>query len=1142
MLQIDALCHDFEAALKRGGSVSIERFVSRVETPGREPLIKELASLALDQLRRDGARHPFSDLLAANPAFRAELERLRQNPEDTPTIRESRDFSQSERASGLVVRCPHCHNTVNLVVDASLIDIACTNCGGSFSLVSDAELTRDAAALIRVAHFELIERLGMGEFGTVWKARDTVLDRTVALKIPRREQLDAHSIEKFMREARAAAQLRHPNIVSTHEVGREADILYIVSDYIRGVSLADIIVDRRLGVRESVVITSKIADALDHAHRSGVVHRDLKPSNVILDDRGEPHLMDFGLAKRKEGEITMTTEGVIIGTPAYMSPEQARGEAMHVDGRSDVYSLGVILFQLLTGELPFRGSTRMLLQKVINDDPPSPRTLDGQVPKDLDTICLKCMEKERTRRYETAGDLAADLRRYMAGEPVTARRIGAAARALRWARRNRAVALLLAATISILLVAAGISSYFAVRATNTLYDSLLQEIRLTREVRREGYGETVRLLVDQARSLPSTRVDNDELRRQLVLSMGDFAAYSPRIIKPKEGQVTTFRLSGNGHELFAGQNNGRVVVYDIETGTEQYVPDALGPAVISIAQTERGDGLVAADASGTVRVWQRVNRTWVLERTLQLGPTPETVFFSQHGERVAYLKGAQLNVWDVDAGAKLRSLATKSEWSMRNGAFNMSKGELVGAYVNEQADTVGWGLWDLGTGERSHEVEMASLGTTYADAIDMTKTGDRMAIGFDLALLDYRMTDFQHSNLPVVDSTLAVAYSPAHPYLASANIRGLITVWNSATDRQLATLHLPTSSPSRIGLAFSTDGGRLVASNADAIQIWDLTKADEVTVMAGHDGAIPCAAFHPNGRLLATGGKDHEVRFWNSANGQQIASHNVGEPVQTLAFSGDGRLLAVGCMGKPGVPHLSLIDVETNKVVYEAEPAMAEVLSLIWSKCAECQYLAGCGSHGAALWKVPEGLPQKMETVLEVDRNRCLATVFNYDTGLLVWAEENHLKTWDLSAGQEGSLHAPDMNQGWNGLALTPDGHSIIYVSNKGVAEEWNVKQDCRVDSFGTPGTFVAPQVALSPDGKWFAALTQVDTVSIWHRATGKHVFSLRPTTASVWSLAWDPSSEHLAVGQADGGLAVWHLPRIQAKLAESGLQWEGAD
>ena len=178
-----------------------------------------------------------------------------------------------------------------------------------------------------MGRFELIERLGVGGFGSVWKARDKELDRTVAIKIPRQGGMTAEEQEKFFREARAAAQLRHPSIVSVHEVGRDGDSVYIVSDFVRGVTLGDWLTGQQLTSREAAELCAKIADALHHAHEQGVVHRDLKPANIMMDDDGEPHLMDFGLARREAGEVTMTIDGQVLGTPAYMSPEQAEGEA-----------------------------------------------------------------------------------------------------------------------------------------------------------------------------------------------------------------------------------------------------------------------------------------------------------------------------------------------------------------------------------------------------------------------------------------------------------------------------------------------------------------------------------------------------------------------------------------------------------------------------------------------------------------------------------------------------------------------------------------------------------------------------------------------------------------------------------------------
>ncbi len=364
---------------------------------------------------------------------------------------ESSRASQT-RASHLRIHCPRCRRPIEISADGELTSLVCTTCHAKFDVAGEGDESLRAESVATIAHFDLIERVGLGGFGTVWKARDTQLDRVVALKIPRKGALARESIDEFLHEARIAAQLTHPNIARVFQVGRDGDVIYLISQFMEGKSLDVWRREANCSQRELIELCVKICRALHFAHDAGVVHRDLKPQNILMDSRGEPHVTDFGLAMRSIGQVTMTSDGRILGTPAYISPEQAAGDAALADRRSDVYSFGVLLFELLTDALPFRGTVEVLIQKAIEEDPPRPSSLNAAIPPDLETICLKCLDKRPRNRYETAAEVADELDRFLRGEPILARPIGNVERAWRWCRRHPVFPVLFASLLAVLLL------------------------------------------------------------------------------------------------------------------------------------------------------------------------------------------------------------------------------------------------------------------------------------------------------------------------------------------------------------------------------------------------------------------------------------------------------------------------------------------------------------------------------------------------------------------------------------------------------------------------------------------------------------------------------------------------------------------
>jgi serine/threonine protein kinase len=520
----------------------IDRFPER-----REEIKRRLSALqVIDRARRHVER---------------EQQRAEEVSNETQVFSSDDDPKRPTTSNRLWVRCSHCRGANAIAPDAPIDNLSCTSCLKEFSLlpVPGAE---DDEPIGAIAHFHLYERIGMGGFGAVWKAFDSELERTVAIKIPRKDRISASDVEQFLHEARVAAQLRHPHIVMIHEIGRWEDLHYIVSDFIDGTSLTEWIKKNKPSRQQAAKLCALIARALHEAHECGIVHRDLKPGNILIDEIGEPHLTDFGLAKTQDDESHRTRDGQVMGTPAYMSPEQAKGDSRTSDCRSDVYSLGVVLFELLTGELPFRGNARALIHQVIHNEAPSPRRLNHNIERDLETICLKCLQKEPKRRYTTALDVAEELERFIEGEPIISRPIDTLERSLRWAQRN-----LITTAIAVLALL-----LFAAIDFGNVYRRLQERSVRVAKQQQERANEIANALQQQlSRYRYVVHRFSEEARVRELLESYDGESEWPEAAQKELQQITV-----DNDRLLADPKNGFLMSGETDPFENWFVMDAAG--------------------------------------------------------------------------------------------------------------------------------------------------------------------------------------------------------------------------------------------------------------------------------------------------------------------------------------------------------------------------------------------------------------------------------------------------------------------------------------------------------------------------------------------------------------------------------------
>ena len=1047
----------------------------------------------------------------------------------------------------------------------------------------------------RIGPYKLLQQIGEGGMGVVFMAeQQEPVRRKVALKIIKPGMDSQQVIARFEAERQALAMMDHQNIARVLDAGAtESGRPYFVMELVHGVPITQFCDDNKLTPRKRLSLFVPICQAIQHAHQKGIIHRDIKPSNVLVtmyDDQPVSKVIDFGVAKAVEQRLTertmFTQFGALVGTFEYMSPEQAEMNAFGVDTRSDIYALGVLLYELLTGTTPLdrarlraaaldemvrlikeeeaprpsqRLSSSQNLPKIAADRKTEPARLSQSVRGELDWIVMKCLEKDRARRYDTASGLARDVERYLADEPVEACPPSARYRLGKFARKHKK-SLVTATAFAVFLVAGLVlSASLAVWATSAEREANRQRIA-SDEARQEALRarrQAVDAKVEADRQRDEARVtayatgiglaqraweENDVLRaRELLEGLPREAAgrdlrgfewyYLYRLCHPEErtlrgheGIIGSVAFSPDGRRLVSvshdGKGAGTVRVWDGETGKELFALKGDAGAISNVAFSPDGRRLAWAVEDRTVKVRDSATGEELLALMGHAGAV-NSVAFGADGRLLAW--GAEdrtVRIWDSATGKEL--LALKGDaGAVSNVAFSPDGRRLAWAVEDRTVK-----VWDSASGKEL----LALKGHVEAvNSVAFSPDGRRLASGSNdgtVKLWDGGTGKELFALKGHAEAINSVAFSPDGRLLASGSYDGMgsgaVKVWDSATGKELfsPTGHHVSGVSS---VAFSPDGRRLAYwwGWDKRVKILDSVTGKELFTLKGHTDPILSVAFSPDGQHLASGGWDRTVKVWDSATGkEQFSPEGKGEPISDrgVVFSPDGLRLASGNADGAGGETLKVWDGVTGKELLALEGhSHNRVMSVAFSP--DGQRLASGGADTAV--KIWDSVSGKELFTLKGHSALVYSVAFSPDGRRLASGSKDlSLKLWDSATGKELSTlkgHASDVNS----VAFSPDGRRLASGSDDRTVKVWDSATGKELLTLkGHLGN--VKSVALSPDGSRIASGSDDRTVKIWDSATGKELFALKGHGDRVWSVAFSPDGRRVASGSDDKTVKIW--------------------